>query len=166
MTATCQKIIALKYFSTFKFTVFFMWIRVVLWKAPIFWRTVACRHRDHPLSITVFRRDTVSSSGGFHHLSPLHHASPCSLYACLYFKANQLRLQGFILVSSFRRTNQSLVTSNLPPAVSRLSFAHLHALRLAAQHLGASRSLVLELICFPFELVTMEKNASKLKTLF
>jgi hypothetical protein len=137
MTETCQKIIELKYFSKLKFT--------VIWNVDLCssverhlkvggnccLSSVAFRHKDHPFGITIFRRDTVSSSGGFHHLSPLHHASPSSLYACLHFKVNQLRLQGCILVSSFRRTNQSLVTSKPPPTVSRLSFAHLHALRLA-----------------------------------
>ena len=56
---------------------------------------VALRHKDHPFGITAFTRDTVHSSGGFRHFSPLHHASLSSPYACLYFKPNQLRLQGF-----------------------------------------------------------------------
>jgi len=137
MPETCQKIIELKYFSTFKCTVIWNVDPCILVERHLHFggtcclSSVAFRHKDHPFGITIFRRDTVSSSGGFHHLSPLHHASPSSLYACLLFKANQLRLQGSTRVSSFRRTNQSLVTSKPPPTVSRLSFAHLHALRLA-----------------------------------
>lgn len=136
-TETRQRIIELKYFSALKFIVIWnvdpcsLMERHLNFGGKCCLSNVAFGHEDHPFGITIFRRDTVSSSGGFHHLSPLHHASPSSLYACLHFKANQLRLQGFILVSSFRRTNQSLVTSKPPPTVSRLSFAHLHALRLA-----------------------------------
>lgn len=115
MTVTCHKILVtqFKYFSMLK--------DKVLWNVDPYSLVhrylhfggtrrlpgVTFRHKDHPFSVTVFRRDTMSSSDGFRHFSPFYRASSSSLYACLHFQPNQLRLQGFLLVPSVHPTVQS-----------------------------------------------------------